>query len=391
MKRGIWLLLIIIIALPVFADLPVSEEEAVAAIAKPSTVKFEVTCAYEISYSSPVVRDGQLFPGKVVESREHESRVGSGFIVSENGYILTNAHVVAPFEDLEFIELFHPVFVDMYGLESFDDAVVKEYLEDHLRVLGKETERAMVRVPSHSPSMGVYGKMYPVDIKRVGAPFPGNDLAVVKIDADNLPALELGTTTHLSPGNRVVVIGFPKATEIGGAFEATVTSGIISAVKETSEDERIIQMDAATETGNSGGPVLDSSGKVVGVDVASWKFKQGFNYFVPAEAAREFLSDAFVLPEQGVVKKVYERALVHFWNGRYENAIDDFRAVQDIYPDHPYAPVYLTRARLALEQEEPGDYSVIFLSVGAALVLLVIVLFLVILYERHRIEVLQRR
>ncbi|MFM9135499.1 MAG: S1C family serine protease [bacterium] len=146
---------------------------------------------------------------------------GSGFVIRNDGFILTNNHVVESAVD--------------------DGASLDVVFTDGYRVAGRVVGRNV-----------------------------SYDLAVVAVDRDRLPVLELGDSDALSVGETVIAIGSPLG------LAGTVTSGIVSAVDrpvtvgegEGSSYINAVQTDAAINPGNSGGPLLDSSGRVVGVNSA---------------------------------------------------------------------------------------------------------------------------
>lgn len=160
--------------------------------------------------------------------------VGSGFIVSKDGRILTNAHVVADADEVSVV------------------------LKDGRRFAGKV----------------------------VGAD-PVTDVAVIKIDAANLPVVELGNSDSLVPGQWAIAIGNPLG------LNNTVTQGIISAIGRSGsdigvQDKRLdfIQTDAAINPGNSGGPLLNDRGEVIGVNTAIIGGAQGLGFAIPIETAQ---------------------------------------------------------------------------------------------------------
>ena len=160
--------------------------------------------------------------------------VGSGVIVRSDGYIVTNSHVVANARDI---------------LVGFPDG---------------RTTRATV----------VGG-----DVET--------DLAVLKIDASNLPAAELHGAEPLAVGDVVLAIGNPYG--IG----QTVTQGIVSAVgrnnANVSRSEELIQTDATINFGNSGGALVNASGQLIGINAAMFGVGQGINFAIPATSARRVL------------------------------------------------------------------------------------------------------
>ena len=174
-----------------------------------------------------------------------ESGVGSGIIYDTDGWVLTNRHVVA------------------------DATQVTVELTD-----GRQ----------------VQGRVYGVDTLT--------DLAIVKIDATDLPAAPIGDSSTLRPGQTAIVIGSPL-----GTFTNSVTSGVISALGRqivaadpvTNEQRRLrnlIQTDAAINPGNSGGPLLDAAGNVVGVSTALAQEAQGIFFAIPINIAKPIMRQA---------------------------------------------------------------------------------------------------
>jgi Do/DeqQ family serine protease len=159
---------------------------------------------------------------------------GSGFIISSDGRILTNAHVV----------------------DGADTVTV--ILKDGRSLKGK-----------------VVGKDELTDV------------AVVKIQADNLPTVTVGNSDQLQPGQWAIAIGNPLG------LDNTVTTGIISATGRSSNqigapDKRVeyIQTDAAINPGNSGGPLLNSRGDVIGMNTAIIQGAQGLGFAIPINTAQ---------------------------------------------------------------------------------------------------------
>ena len=169
-----------------------------------------------------------------IPDKQIQRGTGSGFIVSSDGLILTNAHVI----------------------DGADKVTVA--LKD-----GRNLE----------------GTVMGTD--------PITDMAVVKIEAEDLPAVSFGSSEELQIGEWAIAIGNPLG------LDNTVTTGIISATGRSSSqvgvgDKRIdfIQTDAAINPGNSGGPLLNSQGEVIGINTAIIQNAQGLGFAIPIDTAK---------------------------------------------------------------------------------------------------------
>ncbi len=178
---------------------------------------------------------GRFFGIPTQPQERVERGTGSGFIISDDGQILTNAHVVNGADTVQVI---------LKDGRIFDG-----------KVLGQDSV---------------------------------TDVAVVKIEETNLPKVALGDSEDLHPGEWAIAIGNPLG------LDNTVTAGIISAIGRSSRevgvpDKRVgfIQTDAAINPGNSGGPLLNAQGQVIGMNTAIISGAQGLGFAIPINAARK--------------------------------------------------------------------------------------------------------
>ena len=110
-----------------------------------------------------------------------------------------------------------------------------------------------------------------------------HDLAILQVSGSDVQPLPLGDSDTVEIGDTVYVVGNPK-----GYFEGTFSSGIISAVRGSSTNKRL-QMTAPVSSGNSGGPVLNGSGEVIGVSFATFRGGQNLNFAIPSNYLKELL------------------------------------------------------------------------------------------------------
>jgi len=194
-----------------------------------------------------------------------QTALGSGFIISSDGYILTNNHMVEGAEK---------VIVELAGGRKFT-----------AEIIGTD---------------------------------PDSDIAVIKIDADNLPYLELADSDTLEVGEWVLAIGNPLG------FSHTVTAGIVSAKGRSvglANIENFIQTDAAINRGNSGGPLLNLEGKVVGMNTAIYGATGniGIGFAIPVNMAKHAYKQ---IREGGSVARGYLGIWFRDLDSEYAKALD---------------------------------------------------------------------
>jgi S1-C subfamily serine protease len=211
------------------SDNPIAD---VVASVEPSVVSIDTTISQK---ETPALTLPELLaPKSHLRDPEHYEAhgSGSGVIVRQDGYILTNAHVVKDASDIK--------------ITLNDGRVLKG------RVIGKDSY---------------------------------SDIAVVKIDATALPVVRMGESKNVRPGDWAIAIGTPLG------LSHTVTMGIVSAIGRSLADLNnnidLIQTDAAINPGNSGGPLLNINGEVIGINMAIRTDAQNIGFSVPIDIARD--------------------------------------------------------------------------------------------------------
>ncbi len=210
------------------------------------------------------------------QSGMESGAAGSGVIIAPDGYILTNSHVVHNATRLQ---------VSLSDGQSFEATAVGDD--------------------------------------------PATDLALIRVHGPNLPFAVIGDSDSLRPGQLVIAIGNPFG------FQSTVSTGVISAVGRNWRSmegrliENIIQHTAPLNPGNSGGPLVDSQGRVVGINMAIIAMAQGMSFSIPANTAKWVLSQILT---HGRVRRSYlgivghrralDRYFVNFFNLAQEYAVE---------------------------------------------------------------------
>ncbi|KAG7480761.1 hypothetical protein MATL_G00059710 [Megalops atlanticus] len=207
----------------------------------PSSMRYKFNfIADVVDKIAPAVVHLELFRRLPFSQQEVPVSSGSGFIVSEDGWIVTNAHVLS------------------------------------------NKQRIKVELKS--------GGQYDATVKDVDQKL---DIALIKIESDNhLPVLLLGRSSDLRPGEFVVAVGSPFS------LQNTVTTGIVSTTQRggrelglKDSDMEYIQTDAIINYGNSGGPLVNLDGEVIGINTL--KVTAGISFAIPSDRIRQFLTDSY--------------------------------------------------------------------------------------------------
>ncbi len=198
-------------------------------------------------FFGPGFHNGHKVPFPNGQHKLERKGAGSGLIYRADGYILTNNHVVGQADDIQVVLNDKRVFKgSVIGRDSF------------------------------------------------------TDLALVKIDAKDLPVAKLGTSKILRPGEWVIAIGNPMG------LDHTVTFGIISALgrslRDLNNNVELIQTDAAINPGNSGGPLLNIHGEVIGLNTAIRGDAQNIGFAIPIDTAKDIADQ---LLTKGSIERAY--------------------------------------------------------------------------------------
>jgi hypothetical protein len=210
----------------------------------------------------------------------------------------------------------------------------------------------------------------------------GRDLALLKVPGENYPVLSLADSKGAQIGDPVHIIGFPgvvlshELLNQSSMVEASITNGAISGFKQDRNNNTVIQTDAPAAWGNSGGPVVDDRGNVVGlltfVSLAPGPeggIVQGFNFVIPAAAVTDFVKGTPVKVNGGSkFNDEWYAGLGALFADDGKNALRHFEAADRLHPNLPDARRMLAEARDKVKNPTPKPFPWFWVAIGVTLV-----------------------
>ncbi|MBN1331376.1 trypsin-like peptidase domain-containing protein [Candidatus Dojkabacteria bacterium] len=342
---------------------------------------------------------------------------GSGFFITPDGYLITNGHVAKSEDDL----------IAYYGLAQTSEQILKDaiYYVSQSNYYYTPTESELEEAYQYALSSTYGGSydalvddMYSIDYKggniemdsvtnsnyiQTGSvsgtqtiveeqgkaatlidtsyvgDFDSKDIALLKVEGSNFPTAELGSFENIQIGKEVYAIGYPGIVESGtGIFtdvesglEPSITKGIISAKKSLIDGTEAFQTDAGITHGNSGGPVVDTSGKVIGI--ATWSFGdnpggESFNFLISVEQVKSLLSKNNITAEQSLTSQKWASGLQNYSDGCYSSAKKDFESAKALYAGNVDIDQFIANSQTKIENGEDMCVSdtATFVVIGGA-------------------------
>jgi serine protease Do len=335
--------------------------------------------------------------------------MGSGFIITPDGYVVTNAHVVdANAEETK------KGFAQQAFQEILDDDA-KEIEQSMGRKLTEEEGKALTDANSwyfsqtlevgdisteFSVVFGISGengkivpKTIPAKLVTRGNPIPGKDVAILKLEGKHTyPTIRIGDDKSMRVGDQVYVLGYPAVATFHPLIseesisEASLTRGLVSAKKNMKDGWEVLQIDAAITHGNSGGPVMNEQGEVIGlatfgsIDYQRNAEVQGMNFIVPATIVEEFIKEGKIHPMMSDISMSYEEGMDLFDASRYKKALEKFNEVKDMNKSFPFIDKMIADTKRNIDKgldKEPKD-MMMYYYIGGGAVALILILFLLL-------------
>jgi S1-C subfamily serine protease len=351
---------IAVAALRPAAAAPASPQQQIAMIAKPSVMR--VLGAYVGTFATPAGRFQESIGGS-----------GTGFFITADGYIATNAHVVASIND---------------GDAKAEDALKRALFGELDKKFGAQLQKLsraqlgdfingikLVELKKLAYVVLPNGDHLNYEIKQFGAAGTGRDCALLKVKTENAPSLPIGDSSRSQVEDSIVVLGYPGVADFEGLLdeksqlEASVTDGAISSLKRAASGEPILQISAPITHGNSGGPAIDQHGSVIGLATFGNQGEvQGFNFLVASATLMELVKAAQLDLKPSPTSEAWRAGLTHYWNDEYTEAIARFDDVDTAFPAHSEARNLI---RLSHQAQKDGKEKQTGVGAGVAAALII--------------------
>lgn len=384
------------------------------------------------SYSPAIVKIYNFFcmdiyiEGTVYLTDMCNAVAGSGFVVSKDGYIATNGHVAQmsakdlviyhaftkyvsgdqqPLIDL--ITLSGLTEKEMLGATTKSEAAAiiidKLYQISDSTIIAKnditnllvglsdralnieEVQKLTLQRKSYVQQKSIrQAKMIGYDYRMIDGieKFNFSDVAILKIDNDNLPVVKLGSLSNLNQGSDLTILGFPGAATNNGLVESkqskvSLTSGKVSSIKGSKGSEKkLIETDATIGHGNSGGPVFDNQAQVVGIATYTVDYSgEGggvFNYIRDIRDLTDLATKkSITFNTKSLTQTEWEKALDLFNRARYSKSVGHFQKVKDLYPMHPTVNDFIATAQQKIDSgQDIKDLPTIWIIAGGLIITL---------------------
>jgi S1-C subfamily serine protease len=342
--------------------------------------------------------------GHVNQTYNLDYGTGSGFVVNPNGVVVTASHVVEP--DQQALQNYAANKLIVLGLNytypRANSSPFSQYtLPVHsLSVVLQQCYKAIACDFTITPKVTVYSAL---DVSQTTLPqgkparvlsstgFAATDVAILQIDGSNMPTVSLATTANdLASGDDVIALGFPGSST--GALETGVTQpakvfGRVSNIR-TEGTSKLVEIDANIEPGESGGPVVNDSGDVIGL--VSFTLLQssgaaGQKYLRTVDDIRTAISATGVQAQRGPTDTAFQQGMEDFWAHHYSAAVPQLQRATQLYSGFPLASEFLSEAQakkgtaadVPLERKGSSFPAwIVLVALGVVIVLIVLVVLL---------------
>ena len=334
--------------------------------------------------------------------------VGSGFIITPDGYVITNAHVVDENDEETKQNFAQQAFQEIIANDAkeIESSMGRKLTEEEAKALTdanswyfSQTLQVSDIRKEFSVVMGISGdkgkivpRIIPAKLITQGAAIPGKDVAILKLSGKHTyPTIRIGNDKEMRVGDQVYVLGYPAVATFHPLIseesisEASLTRGLVSAKKNMKDGWEVLQTDASITHGNSGGPVMNEYGEVIGlatfgsIDYQRNAEVQGMNFIVPSTIVYQFIDKMKIDPDMSDISLTYEEGMDYFDESRYKKALEKFDEVKDMNPSFPFIDKMIKDTERNIDKgldKEPTDMTMYY-YIGGGVVALLLILWLV--------------
>lgn len=399
------------------ADSSSTTSEKVAALYGPAVVKI-----YNV-YCMDITIDGSAYLSNACNG----GISGSGFFVSQDGYIATNGHVatadpkslviqdaISTYIKGDATSLEHLIGLtslkasDLNGLTaSKQEGVIIDalyQLPDARFRANNSVSNLLVGLTDQEPDVTaliddttarkVYltqdtikaANLVASDYHAVDGPswgldgYRASDVAIIKIAGSNYPVTKLGSISEIIQGSNLMLLGYPGNATDNGLVEATnstvtLTTGKVSAIKYAAgSNKKLIETDTTIGHGNSGGPAFDDAGNVVGIATytadASGTGGGIFNYIRDiADFEGLAINSSLRFNTTSPTQQKWQEGIDYFYSAHYSKALADFKEVKTLYPFDSRVQEFINTATLRINNgEDVQDFPVVTVAISIAII-----------------------
>ncbi|MFZ9388376.1 MAG: S1C family serine protease [Chitinophagaceae bacterium] len=396
---------------------PAIDEEALGVLAQQVRDELEAagTFTTDLFWSTYIKAFSQNIEKYMTRGNERVSRdlnttmVGSGFIITPDGYVITNAHVVDENDETTKQSFAEQAFQEIMeqDVKDLEKSMGRKLTEDEKKDLTaanswyfSQTLEVGKIDKEFSVMLGISGKggvikpmNIPARLVTQGAAIPGKDVAILKLQRKHeYPTIRVGDDKEMRVGDQVYVLGYPAVATFHPLIseesisEATLTRGLVSARKNMKDGWEVLQTDASITHGNSGGPVMNEYGEVIGlatfgsIDQQRGQEVQGMNFIVPTTIVKEFIRKEKLRPSMSDISLAFEEAMDLFDEERYKKALEKFDDVKEMNPSFPFIDKYIKDTEQNIDKgmdREPQDYT-LYYYIGGGVLLAGLLLFILL-------------
>jgi S1-C subfamily serine protease len=410
-----------------------SGSEEVAALYTPAVVKIYNAYCMDVSID-----------GKPYLSGACSAESGSGFFISQDGYLGTNGHVA----DVTALDVVISDAISNYTTKgdpqyfnyllsltslkqsdipagSTDDQslgimINAMYGIDQSRITETNAvQNLLVQVTDKNPDVATLlqdtqdRKVYSGDssvlpAKVVAADYRANDgyngfkasdVAIIKVDGSNFPIVSLGSIDSVAPGADLSILGYPGEASDNGivdstSSEATLTTGKVSSIKTADgSTKKLIETDTVIGHGNSGGPALDDNGQVVGIATytvdGSGQGNGVFNYIRDIKDLTDLATASNIkFDTNSETQAQWTQGLSYYYTSHYSKALKNFDAVQSLYPNDSGVASFIASSQKHIAAgDDVVDFPLVPVIIAAAVIFVGIgaAIFLIVRHHKKHI------